>query len=70
MTFWAIADPTGNVLKVLGQETHWWRLGRMPAFIALDPGGRIAYRHWGRSMRDWPNFDEAAQMIARRPQNI
>lgn len=63
MTFWAIADPSGTVLHALGQEVHWWRLGRLPAFMGIDADGHIAYRHWGRSMRDWPDFDEAARAI-------
>ena len=50
-----IADPKGRVLKILGQEVVWQRLGRMPALLAVDGDGRILAQHWGTSMRDTPN---------------
>ncbi len=58
-TFWAIPDPRGTLLNRLGQETSWWKLGRMPGLILLNALGTEVYTHHGRTMRDLPDFRQA-----------
>ncbi len=59
----AVADPEGALLKALGQETVWWKMGRMPGFLAINQTGRIVYAHAGQSMRDFPDWAEAERRV-------
>ena len=57
--FRVVADPDGRLLSQLGQEVNWWRLGRMPALLAVGRDGAVVHVHHGRSMRDLPDIDRA-----------
>ena len=59
----AIADPDGAVLRALGQQNLWWKMGRMPGFLAINAAGKIVYEHAGQSMRDFPDWDEAERQV-------
>ena len=61
--FWAISDSTGAVLKSLGQEINWLRLGRMPALLTVDKKGGVVWRHQGRSMSDLPDLEMALKSL-------
>jgi len=63
----AIADPAGLLLQQFGQEILWWRLGRMPAVLGVNPKGIVVYRHMGQSMRDVPKFEEVIHQISDAP---
>jgi hypothetical protein len=58
-----IADPEGRLLARLGQENRWYRLGRLPALLAVAPGGTVVWRHFGQSMSDLPSLDEAIDRL-------
>jgi peroxiredoxin len=54
MPFVGLADPTHRVAKRYGQEVKLLQLGRMPAMMVVDKGGRVRYKHYGSSMSDIP----------------
>jgi peroxiredoxin len=54
-----ISDHDGQLLAKLGQQVHWWQFGRLPATVAVQEGGEIAWQHVGRSVRDIPDFRQA-----------
>jgi hypothetical protein len=58
-----IPDPTGRVLQILGQRSVWYRMGRMPALLAVDGEGRVLAQHWGTSMRDTPNLEAVLDQL-------
>lgn len=64
MTFRAIADPGGAILQAFGQESSWWRFGRMPALLGFDTHGQVIYRHMGQSMKDFPDFDQLLTLLS------
>ncbi len=59
----AVADPDGTVLKALGQDSIWWKMGRMPGFLAINQSGQIVYEHAGQSMRDFPDWAAAERHV-------
>lgn len=65
MHFSTVSDPKGELLKVLGQEINWLKLGRMPGLIGIDRDGHLVVRHRGKSMSDLPDFTVAADAVAR-----
>jgi len=62
LPFRAASDLGGATLRALGQKVRWSRLGRLPAVIAVAPGGRIVAAHYGESMRD---VGDTASLAAR-----
>lgn len=65
LPFSAIADPTGRILKMLGQESNWLKFGRMPALVAVGPDGHVLLEQRGKNMADTPNFTAIVANIAR-----
>lgn len=64
MPFQAVSDP--KLLQLLGQETNWLKMGRMPTVIAIDRDGRVVYEHHGRSMSDLPDFQVVLEALQGR----
>lgn len=56
----AVADAA--LLVTLGQPRRWWP-GRLPALLAVAPGGAVVWRHLGRSMSDLPDWDRAVEAL-------
>ena len=61
MTFIGIPDAK-EIMKEYGQESKWYKLGRMPFQIAVDTDGRIIEKHWGQSMKDIPEIGEVLSL--------
>lgn len=49
LPFVGLADPTHSVARRYGQEVKLLKLGRMPALLVVDKGGRVTYAHYGGS---------------------
>lgn len=64
LPFVGIPDPDCSLLARLGQETNWWRLGRMPGAVVVDRQGRIRWEQIGRSMGDYPTPEEILHLLA------
>jgi peroxiredoxin Q/BCP len=58
LPFIGLPDPTASVLKLYGQEVNLFKLGRMPAQVAIDRAGVARFVHYGHSMSDIPANDE------------
>lgn len=58
LPFIGLPDPTTSVLKLYGQETNIFKLGRMPAQVVIDKDGVARYVHYGHNMTDIPSNDE------------
>ena len=56
LPFTGLPDPDHRVLKLYGQETSIFKLGRMPAQALIDRDGMIRYVHYGKSMQDIPSL--------------
>jgi peroxiredoxin Q/BCP len=54
LPFVGLPDPEHRVLKLYGQEVKLFKLGRMPAQVIVDLGGRVRYVYYGNSMTDIP----------------
>ena len=54
LPFVGLADPTHAVARRYGQEVKLLKLGRMPAMMIIDKGGRVRHKHYGGSMSDIP----------------
>jgi peroxiredoxin len=54
MPFVGLADPAHAVAGRYGQEVKLLKLGRMPALMVIDKGGRVRYKHYGDAMSDIP----------------
>ncbi|MDX1664802.1 MAG: peroxiredoxin family protein [Candidatus Promineifilaceae bacterium] len=65
LPFVGLPDPEHVVADRYGQEVRLSRLGRLPALVVVDREGRVAYRHYGRSMRDIPPDDEIVALLDR-----
>ncbi len=46
-----------KIMKEYGQESKWYKLGRMPFQIAADSEGNVIEKHWGQSMKDIPDIE-------------
>jgi peroxiredoxin len=66
LPFDVVADSAGRVLKILGQQTSVWKMGRMPALLAVNHDGQVVYEHAGRNMRDLPNWQKAIEALSNR----
>ena len=58
LPFIGLPDPKHTVLKLYGQEVKLFKLGRMPAQLIIDKGGRVRWVHYGHSMGDIPSNQE------------
>ena len=67
LPFRGVPDPGGRLLRALGQEVNWLKLGRMPALLAVAPGGEVTHVHHGRSMSDLPDIDRALAALFPAP---
>ncbi len=63
MPFIGLPNPTLNVLDLYGQETHFFKLGRMPAQVLIDKQGNVRFAHYGSSMKDIPSNAELLKVI-------
>lgn len=63
LPFRGVPDPGGKVLALLGQEVNWFKLGRMPALLAVTSDGEVVHVHKGGSMRDLPDLDAAVAAL-------
>jgi len=61
--FPGVPDPDLVILETYGQQTSWWRLGRMPAQFLIDRKGVVRFVEYGKSMRDITPVDELIQLI-------
>ncbi len=69
--FVGLADPKHTVADMYHQKVELFKLGRMPALVVVDKGGRICYSHYGNSMSDIPSNDELLFFLdALNEQNI
>ena len=67
LPFIGLPDPEHSVLKLYGQETSLFKLGRMPAQVVVDMAGEARYVHYGHSMKDIPENDEILSSLATLP---
>ena len=58
LPFVGLPDPKHTVLKLYGQETNLFKLGRMPAQVLVDKAGIARFVHYGHSMSDIPKNEE------------
>jgi len=61
--FIGLPDPTHTVLKLYGQEVNLFKLGRMPAQVAIDKTGMARFAHYGHDMTDIPANEEILEML-------
>lgn len=61
--FPGIPDPDETVLGSYGQQSAWWRFGRLPAQFLIDRKGIVRYVEYGRNMRDFTSADELIVLI-------
>ncbi len=64
LPFVGLPDPEHRVLKLYGQETKLFKLGRMPAQVIVDSTGMARYVHYGHSMRDIPDNEEILSSLS------
>lgn len=63
MPFVGLPDPKHEIANLYGQEVNWLKLGRMPALLVIDKGGRIRHRHYASNMSDIPSNDEILALL-------
>ena len=63
LPFIGLPDPQHTVLKLYGQEIKIFKLGRMPAQVLVDKGGKARYVHYGHSMADIPGNEEILSLL-------
>jgi peroxiredoxin len=63
LPFVGLPDPTHSVLKLYGQGVNLFKLGRMPAQVAIDRNSVARYVHYGHSMQDIPPNDEILALL-------
>ena len=63
LPFIGLPDPDHRVLKLYGQETSLFKLGRLPAQMLIDKSGLLRYVHYGHSMTDIPSNKEIMDLI-------
>ena len=64
LPFIGLPDPKSSVLKLYGQEVNLFKLGRMPAMVAIDKQGTARFVHYGHSMSDIPPNQEILTLLA------
>jgi len=65
LPFVGLADPKHTVANRYGQEVSLWKLGRMPALLIVDKKGRVRFKHYAESMRDYPKLEELYGVLDR-----
>lgn len=63
LPFIGLPDPDHRILKLYGQETSLFKLGRLPAQMLIDKSGMLRYVHYGHSMADIPSNKEIINLI-------
>ena len=63
LPFIGLPDPEHKILKLYGQETSLFKLGRLPAQMIVDTSGMLRYVHYGHSMTDIPSNTEIINLI-------
>jgi peroxiredoxin Q/BCP len=63
LPFIGLPDPEHKILKLYGQETSLFKLGRLPAQMIVDTSGMLRYVHYGHSMTDIPSNKEIINLI-------
>ena len=63
LPFVGLPDPDHRVAKLYGQQVRVLKLGRMPAMVVVDKGGRVHYRHHGKSMADIPPVEDVLAVL-------
>ena len=63
LPFIGLPDPEHKILKLYGQETSLFKLGRLPAQMLIDTSGMLRYVHYGHSMTDIPSNKEILKLI-------
>lgn len=63
LPFTGLPDPGHTVLKLYGQQTSLFRLGRMPAQVIVDRQGVARYVHYGHAMSDIPPNAEILALV-------
>jgi peroxiredoxin len=63
MPFPGIPDPRHKIAGLYGQQVKLLKLGRMPALVVIDKGGKIRYGHYGDSMSDIPTDHEILSLL-------
>ena len=63
LPFIGLPDPEHKILKLYGQKTSLFKLGRLPAQMLVDKSGMLRYVHYGHSMADIPSNKEIMNLI-------
>jgi peroxiredoxin len=63
LPFVGIPDPEHNILRLFGQKTNIFKLGRMPAQMIIDKDGILKYVHYGHDMTDIPENSEIIMLL-------
>jgi peroxiredoxin Q/BCP len=63
LPFRGLPDPSHRVLKLYGQQTKIFKLGRMPAQALIDKTGTIRFVHYGHEMSDIPSNEEILGLV-------
>ena len=63
LPFVGIPDPQHSILKLFGQQTNIFKLGRMPAHMIIDKDGILKYVHYGHDMTDIPENSEIIRLL-------
>ena len=63
LPFIGIPDPDHSILRLFGQKTNIFKLGRMPAQMIIDKNGILMYVHYGHDMTDIPENSEIIALL-------
>ncbi len=63
-TYPLLLDTNEEVAKAYAQDIKILKGGRMPALLIINPDQKIAYVHYGESMKDIPTNDDVLQFLS------
>lgn len=63
LPFIGLPNPDHSVAKLYGQQVRLIKLGRMPALVIVDKGGKVYYQHHGNSMSDIPENERVLALL-------
>jgi peroxiredoxin Q/BCP len=63
LPFVGLPDPGHGVLRLYGQQTSLFKLGRLPAQVLVDVDGIARYVHYGHDMSDIPSTAEILAQV-------
>jgi peroxiredoxin Q/BCP len=63
LPFIGLPDPKASVLRLFGQKTSLFRLGREPAQVLIDKAGIACYVYYGHDISDIPGTDEILALV-------